>query len=198
MFTQAISFISLGLLMMVIGLSYQLPLITHLDTRLSESLNRYFIPKMKAFRFFWPIGTNPMAFVLLGICFIPNLLKGFTIAIVYIFISAFERIIKTKLDRKRPYQVNGDISLEQPVTPHDPSHPSGDAMRVWFLAIVFPWVFSLNWQTTIFTCCVAIFVSIGRISLGVHYPFDVIGGKGLGIFGAGVSMLLSEIAVGYF
>jgi len=182
---------------MVIGLFYQLPFFTHLDTRLSESLNRYFIPKMEAFRYFWPIGTNPMAFVLLGICFIPNLLNGFVIVFVYIFISAFERIIKIKLDRKRPYQVNSEISLEQPITPHDPSHPSGDAMRVWFLAIVFPWVFYLNWQTTLVTCCVAFFVSLGRIGLGVHYPFDVIGGKGLGIFGAGVTMLLAEIAVSY-
>jgi len=196
--TQAIVFISAGLLMMVIGFIYQIPIFTHWDTRLSVALNRYFQPKIKLFRYLWRVGTNPMAFILIGICFIPGWQKGLNVLIIYVFISALERIIKINLRRKRPYQTNAQIRMEQPVTPHDPSHPSGDAMRIWFLAIVFPWIFSLSWQIFIITCCTAVFVSIGRICLGVHYPLDIIGGKGLGILGAGITILLAEMAVGFF
>ncbi len=62
-------------------------------------------------------------------------------------------------------------------------------MRIWFLALVFPLAFGLPWPVFALTCTVALTLSLGRFALGVHYPLDVIGGAGLGIFFTGLSII---------
>jgi len=74
----------------------------------------------------------------------------------------------------------------QPVRPQNPSYPSGDAMRAWFLAIVIPCSFGLAWPAALMAGIIATLLSLGRVVLGVHFPLDVIGGAGLGVFGAGL------------
>jgi membrane-associated phospholipid phosphatase len=79
--------------------------------------------------------------------------------------------------------------------PYDPSHPSGDSFRVWFLAILFPIAFLLPVSTFIFSFLVAIILSLGRIALGVHYPLDVISGAGLGILTSSIVIVSFQIIV---
>ena len=81
-----------------------------------------------------------------------------------------------------------DIYWEQ-----DPSHPSGDTLRVWLLALIFPLAFALPWPVFVLSILMAITLSLGRITLGVHYPLDVIGGIGLGFLSTGIAVISYQI-----
>ena len=183
----------MGIIFILLGMSYKIPIFLHLDTRFTQSLNNYLFPYRGFFRYIWPLGTNPVAVVLIGICFIPGWIAGILVSIVYIIMSLFEIQIKNNLKRKRPFQGEMSINNYQPTHPIDPSYPSGDAMRAWFLAIILSWIFALNFIGIVISCLVAVLISTGRISLGVHYVFDVIGGSGLGILGAGIALFLKQI-----
>jgi undecaprenyl-diphosphatase len=81
----------------------------------------------------------------------------------------------------------------QPKQPLDPSYPSGDALRVWFLALILPTAIGNPGLLLITGIVLASIVSIGRSVMGVHYPSDVIAGIGLGFIGAGTSIWLWQI-----
>ena len=115
--------------------------------------------------------------------------------LTYLVAASVERMIKLKFLRSRPFEVLSDVQVQQPNHPHDPSHPSGDTLRVWFLALVFPAAFGLPWPVTLLTCTFAVILSLGRIALGVHYPLDVLGGAGLGLLAAGFTVIGYQLAV---
>jgi undecaprenyl-diphosphatase len=135
------------------------------------------------------MGTVPVAMTLILIIFISSWQVGMITAIVFLIASLVERGVKLIIDRKRPFETLPKVNMIQPKAPNDPSHPSGDAMRVWFLALIFPLAFSLNWLVFTITIFFAIILSLGRIILGVHYPLDVIGGSGLGLISTGFTVL---------
>lgn len=68
-------------------------------------------------------------------------------------------------------------------------------MRVWFLALIFPLAFGLAWPVYGLTITTATALSIGRIVLGVHYPFDVISGKGLGLLATALVVIFYQLTV---
>lgn len=76
----------------------------------------------------------------------------------------------------------------QPQEPGDPSFPSGDALRVWFLALILTIAMGNSLPLGIIMAFVAALVSVGRMVLGVHYPTDVLAGIGLGFLGAGTTI----------
>ena len=78
----------------------------------------------------------------------------------------------------------------QPIKPQDPSFPSGDALRVWYLALIIPTAFGDSGIFLVAGIILAILVSMGRMVMGVHYPSDVTAGMGLGFIGAGTSIWL--------
>jgi membrane-associated phospholipid phosphatase len=50
----------------------------------------------------------------------------------------------------------------------------------------------LNWYLPFAAVAVALamLISLGRIAMGVHFPLDVLGGAGLGLFFAGVFLAM--------
>jgi membrane-associated phospholipid phosphatase len=90
---------------------------------------------------------------------------------------------KTRVKRQRPYESDGVRRLIR--RPTGSSFPSGHAT-------VGVAVFSLlaararGTRTRALLATIASFVPVSRVYVGVHYPTDVIGGAGIGLFMAAV------------
>jgi len=185
----AFSLFGLGLLLVIIGLLHQTSTFSHWDAQtflfLHIKLRRY----TGFFRYMWPLGTVPVGITLILIMFIASWQAGLSAALMYLLAAIVEWAIKRKVHRPRPFETLPGVVMSQPKNPSDASHPSGDTMRVWFLALVFPLAFALSWPVFALTCTVALILSLGRIALGVHYPLDVISGAGLGILFTGVFVI---------
>ena len=173
------------------GLLYRTAAFQRQDHRLCSSLHLKLSSKINFFRTLWLVGKTPFMIAMLGVLFFSGWFSGFLAALLYAMIACIERLLKLTVKRQRPFSVLPDVRMFQPRQPHDPSHPSGDAMRVWYLAFVIPIAFGLPLVVFSFCCCIAVLVSFGRIALGVHFPLDVIGGMGLGLIGAGLYQLWS-------
>jgi membrane-associated phospholipid phosphatase len=186
---QALLLIGLGVTFSLLGLLQLNPKIREVDTKFAKEIQHSLLEKASFFRYIWPLGSTPVALILVCMAFIQGWQEGTIIAITFVAISTIERAAKIKIDRTRPFIDHTEIELLQPTTPSDPSHPSGDAMRAWFLAVAIPITFHLNWPVAFTTCVIAGLLSIGRVVLGAHYPLDVIGGIGYGVIGAGFSTL---------
>jgi undecaprenyl-diphosphatase len=181
--------IGIGLIFILVGLLHRIPAFGHWDAAIFQRLHSRLQPCAGFFRFLWPLGTTPVGIMLILIIFIASWQAGLVTALVYSIAALVEHLIKRSLKRPRPYQMLADVEMSQPKPPGDPSHPSGDAMRVWFLALIFPLSFELPVPIFAFTISAALTLSLGRIVLGVHYPLDVIGGAGLGFLSTAVVVL---------
>ena len=181
--------LSIGAAFTVLGLCHRQPALARWDARTFQNLHNKLEPYTGFFRYLWPLGTTPVAVILLLIVYIPGWRVGFAATLGYILAALLERAIKLCFQRPRPFTVLEDVQMRQPNPPHDPSHPSGDTLRVWFLAFVFPWAYALPWPMTLLIGIIASILSLGRIALGVHYPLDVLGGAGLGMLTAGVTII---------
>jgi len=186
---MALKLVIPGIILTIIGLSFQNSKIMKVDAELAKSLHIRLNWLSNFFRYIWPIGTTPVALILISTTFIIGMKTGLVVMSAYISIAIIERAIKFLLKRARPYETFPEIALYQPTVPSDPSYPSGDAMRVWFLALVVPETYNLGWPITAASCLIASLLSIGRIALGSHFPLDVIGGIGFGLIGAGLTTL---------
>jgi membrane-associated phospholipid phosphatase len=107
--------------------------------------------------------------------------------------AAVERLIKMVLDRPRPFSFEQGIKMLQPKQPTDPSFPSGDVLRAWFLALIFSAAIGNGVFFVVITTILAGLVSLGRMVFGVHYLTDVLSGIGLGFLGAGMTIWLWQI-----
>ncbi len=183
----ALWLIGIGATLVVLGLCYRQPILARWDMLAFQSWHPRLQRSSGFFRFIWPLGTTPVCLLLLAILFLSGWQAGFAATLVYTAAVTLERLIKLTFRRPRPFETLPGIQVQQPNRPHDPSHPSGDALRAWFLALVFPAAFQLPWPLTLLTCAIAVILSLGRIALGVHYPLDVLGGAGLGLLSAGIS-----------
>ena len=182
----------LGLLAFLGGLAHLSPRVAASDQRVFLLLNQLFNKQrlVEFFRLIWPLGTTPFALALLTINFLNGWRIGFIVSGIYAASIITERIVKLAIKRPRPFNSLPEIVMQQPRRPKDPSFPSGDALRVWFLALVIPAAFGLTWLAFTIAMLMALLVSIGRLALGVHYPLDVLGGTGLGILFAGINLIL--------
>jgi len=187
--------VGIGTLFFILGLLHRQPVLAQWDTRTFQSLNTQLRRYSRFFRFVWPLGTTPVCILLLAIMYISSWQAGVVATLTYMVAATLERITKLKIGRLRPFEVLSGVQIQQPNPPHDPSHPSGDALRVWFLALAFPAAFGLPWPATLLTCAIAVILSLGRIVLGAHYPLDVLGGAGLGLLAAGISIISSSFGV---
>jgi undecaprenyl-diphosphatase len=180
--------IGIGLLLILTGLLHLVPIINRWDIRTFLFLHTRLRGHSPFFRFIWPLGTTPVGITLILIIFIVSWQAGLIVSLIYLFAALLEAVIKLKVGRKRPFESLPDVKMTQPKRPQDPSHPSGDTMRVWFIALIFPLSFALPWPIFVATITVAIILGLGRIVLGVHYPLDVIGGTGLGLLATGITL----------
>jgi undecaprenyl-diphosphatase len=181
--------IGFGLVLVIIGLLHNTVTLSQWDAEtflfLHTRLRRY----TSFFRYIWPLGTVPVGIMLILIMFMASWQAGLSAALMYGLAALVEWAIKRKISRPRPFMTLPAVVMSQPRKPGDAAHPSGDAMRVWFLAMVFPLAFGLPWPVYALTCTVALTLSLGRIAMGVHYPLDVIGGAGLGTLFTGLSII---------
>jgi undecaprenyl-diphosphatase len=185
--------IGIGLLLIMVGLLHLVQVFNRWDVHTFRLLYSGLRRSGGFFRHIWPLGTTAVAVTLILIMFIPSWQFGLTAALIFSLMAIIERTIKRKVNRLRPFEAIPGVEMRQPKYPHDPAHPSGDSMRVWLLALIFPLTFRLTGPVLIITIIAAITLSLGRIVLGVHYPLDVIGGAGLGILAAGIIILVYSL-----
>jgi undecaprenyl-diphosphatase len=182
--------------MFLVGLAHFHPSSALLDQSAFRAIYRFTSrwPLFILFRALWHLGTTPAALIFLVLILILGDMPYISTIFFYVIAIAIERIVKLNIKRPRPFTALSDIVMLQPRRPGDPSFPSGDALRVWFLVIVFSNSFVLSEYWYIVAFIFALLITLGRIALGVHYPLDVIGGTGLGILFAGISLLFSTTA----
>ena len=95
-------------------------------------------------------------------------------------------VAKAIADRPRPYQVMADTVLRQSPA-HGTSFPSSHTAVT--LAIAIALVPFLARPLAAVGIGYAVLVGWSRVYLGVHYPLDILGGAGIGMAVAGVTLL---------
>ena len=100
--------------------------------------------------------------------------------------------IKHRTVRPRPYEVHPEIVMFAAPLDHF-SFPSGHTLHAVAFTLVavayFPW---LAWIAVPFT----VLVAASRLTLGLHYPSDVMAGALIGAVIAAVSLALADIPLG--
>lgn len=182
----------LGLILTLLGFIHIFDEVDSLEVRIVRFVQK--ISKRKPLLFFfkevWFFGRTSFAIILLVFLVCINWKPGLIAAGVFLIIVGIEYLIKTLYNRKRPYTAHQGIAMLQSLEPLDSSFPSGDTMRVWYLALI---IAASAGDTSYFltgTISLAILVTLGRLVMGVHYLTDTLTGAGLGILGAGTSIWL--------
>ncbi|MBE9523494.1 MAG: phosphatase PAP2 family protein [Chloroflexi bacterium] len=178
--------INLGTALFVLGLTHLIPGIALLDAQVFHYAHTRTRVLGPVFRLLWHFGRTPFSLLVIALIIFVKPEMGLTLAIVFILIISLEWFIKRSLQRVRPFKLIPDTVMGQPREPLDPSFPSGDALRIWFLALSLPIGLGAALPVILGAAVVAMLITLGRIGLGVHYPLDILGGSGLGILAAGL------------
>ena len=187
--------ILLGAFLFILGITHMIPGLAFFDARIFRFLHKNLRVGNPFFKNIWHLGRTLFTLICLAIFLIFNLQSGIMAAIVFAAAATLEWSIKRTFRRPRPFTLIPDAIMGQPREPKDASFPSGDAMRILFLAITIPFIFSLSGQYIIGTGLIALLVTLGRIAMGVHYPLDTLAGTGIGLTAAGVTQnLISSLA----
>jgi len=185
--------IVLGAILFLIGVMHMSPALALLDARTFRFLHTFLRRGNAFFKNIWHLGRTPFTLLCIIIFMLYDLQSGVIAAIVFSAAAALEWGIKRTFQRPRPFTLIPDAIMAQPREPKDGSFPSGDAMRIWFLALTIPLIFGLSWPFLAGTSIIALLVTLGRIAMGVHYPLDVLAGIGLGILGTGIARQLTIV-----
>lgn len=173
---------ALGASLFLLGLLHRLQPVQALDRSVFRWLHARIWRGYPLFRLLWPLGTTPATLFLLFALLLFRFDLGVGAGALYLFAALLERGIKQAVRRQRPFRSLSGVHMTQIKTPHDPSFPSGDALRLWFWFAVFATGGLLPPAATALIGLLAALVSLGRIGLGVHFPLDVLAGSGLGLF----------------
>ncbi len=111
-------------------------------------------------------------------------------------------IIKDKVDRIRPFNLNHDSLSHQNdyamnIEKSDSSYPSGHASLVSAGATTVLLFFRQSWKQKLISLLLIIeaaLVCISRLYLGVHYPLDIVGAI---LLGSGLSLFVSSFSTQY-
>jgi membrane-associated phospholipid phosphatase len=167
----------------VTGLAWRLPAVGSVDRQLFSSINHWrtrrwldgFLGVIRLLGthwallavFVWVVAWSPAA--------------GVSLVVAAGISASLERALKVGVARQRPFEVMPNVQLRQMPPPSDPSFPSGDASRAWFLAAAL----SLGTEIPPVGACLAfllaLLVAVARVRAGVHYPSDVWAGSWLGL-----------------
>ncbi len=184
--------LTLGGLLFLGGFSHLAPPVQRLDRTLFNHLHHLLrtFPGSALFQEVWFLGKTPLALILLLLITTTQVNKGITAAIIFLIAVALERGLKLTINRPRPFHALTDTHMSQPSEPGDPSFPSGDCLRVWFAAILLIHLLPFHWSGALLILFLALVVTLGRVGMGVHYPFDTLTGSGLGILAGQITVIL--------
>lgn len=181
-----------GLFLFGVGFLHRVEKIDRLDGQGVRHLHRFLNAKVgvTVFQRLWFLGRTPFTLLWLGFLIGLNWRYGLAAGGIFGLAAGLEGGIKLLLARTRPFRAfPEEVDMLQPQTPTDFSFPSGDCMRVWFLALVLPAFWGFPWLFFTLLAGLALVVTLGRVAMGVHYPLDVVSGAGLGMLGAGLTLL---------
>ena len=182
----------IGLLLLLGGASHLFQWVDGPELKLVEILQQLVnkTPLLNFFKEIWFLGRTTFTVIILFILISVELKLGLTAAAVFIVTVGLEQLVKLTVNRKRPFEAHKSVHLLQPQQPADASFPSGDTLRIWFLAMILPIAAGYSTYMLLVMILVAVLVSLGRIAMGVHYLTDILAGAGLGILGAGTTIWL--------
>ena len=182
----------LGLVLFLIGCSFTIKLINQFEPKIVLALQNKLTrePILIFFKEIWFFGRTPFALVVLFFLICIDWKTGLVTSGVFLVIVGFEKVLKILFKRLRPFSDHQKITMLQPLEPCDPSFPSGDALRVWYLALIVPAAAGSQILFLAPAVSLAILVTLGRMIMGVHYLTDTLSGAGLGILGAGITIWL--------
>ena len=180
----------IGLSLLGLGFSHKLISINDLDNRGAKFIQTKFSssPLLNIFMEIWFLGRTPFTLIILLLLTGFNWRLGLSALVVFGIVAGLEMVIKKTFNRDRPFIEHDDLEMLQPKEPLDPSFPSGDALRIWFLVLVLSIALGNNLLFGVLSALLAGLVSLGRIVFGVHYLSDVLAGIGLGFLGAGTTI----------
>lgn len=183
-----------GLVLFLAGIGYHLPVISQWDASLFKTIQAHTQQRIviAIFRAIWLAGTTPFLILMLAGLFFRNQPAALLASVVYLWAALIERVVKVTLKRRRPYEVLPETVVRQPRLPRDASFPSGDCLRVWYLAIALPVLLGGWWPYAAAALLIACLVAAGRLVMGVHYPSDVLAGTGLGMLFAGTLLFIAR------
>lgn len=185
-------YLLIGLFLFVIGFSHKLETINSLDFQavklIQNRLGR--LPFLVWFEEVWVFGRTAFTLVILLFLTGYNWKLGLSALSIFGIVAGLELVIKSTFNRTRPYSDHKDIQMLQPREPTDPSFPSGDALRIWFLILILVTALGNNPAFGILSVLLAVLVTMGRLIFGVHYLTDVLAGIGLGFLAAGTTIWL--------
>ena len=185
-------YLIIGLVLSVTGGLHLLGSIDTLDKKICQVIQSRFNrdPWISFFQEIWFLGRTVFIFIVLTLLVLYDWKSGLIAQAVFLLTVGVEQVIKLTFNRPRPYLKNELVQMIQPKEPTDSSFPSGDTLRIWFLAMILPVIAGSNIYLLIGLIALSLLVSIGRIILGVHHPTDILTGAGLGILGAGATILV--------
>jgi undecaprenyl-diphosphatase len=180
----------IGFFLIIIGISHLVKQINQLDMNAVQVLQKIFHKKpwLPFFQEIWFFGRTSFTLITLFLLSTINWKLGTSALLVFLVGVGVEQIFKGTFNRARPYADNQEIRMLQLIRPHDPSFPSGDALRIWYLALVMPAAVGGMGVFLTAAILVALLVTLGRVVMGVHYPTDTITGTGLGMISAGTTL----------
>ncbi|MDQ3898721.1 MAG: phosphatase PAP2 family protein [Actinomycetota bacterium] len=130
---------------------------------------------------FQQFGNLVVAFVLvLGVALVlrrPRLAAAAVVAVVAKL--AFERAVKSMVERARPGTSIGDVVLRGDVSRDGLSFVSGHAVITTACATMLMAVLPRRWRPL--PWAIVVLNGLARIYVGAHNPLDVVGGVGLGL-----------------
>jgi membrane-associated phospholipid phosphatase len=187
-------YLLIGLVLFLAGCLYPVLKTTQAELQIVQAVQAHVPPKpfKRFFQEMWLFGLTTFTLAVLALMISVNWKLGLVALSVFSLSVGIERLVKDAYSRQRPFQENSRIAMLQPREPLDPSYPSGDALRIWFLTLI---VSSLLGSPAfwITAAAIAIAVSLGRMVMGVHYPSDILGGAGLGLVAGGITIWLWQI-----
>jgi membrane-associated phospholipid phosphatase len=179
--------LALGSLLTLVGFLHLLPEVAALDLALARTIQD--ISDNQTVRIFfrqiWFLGRTYFSVLFLVFLTAANWKYGISASMFFLAGAGLERLIKVTINRRRPFQQSSAIRMYQPVQPDDPSFPSGDCLRIWFIVLLIPALVGYTGFLLAVCILLGIAVSLGRMVMGVHFLSDVLSGTGLGILTAG-------------
>ena len=179
-----------GFILFLIGCTHLFTQISNSETKIAATIQNTFKEKpwLGFFREIWFLGRTTFVVIILIFLICIDWKTGLVANLVFLIIAGIERSVKVLFNRKRPFSALSSVVMLQPLEPQDPSFPSGDALRIWYLALILPVAVSISIPFLLAAILLAILVTFGRLVLGVHFLTDVLAGAGLGLLGAGTTI----------